>query len=330
MSSPLTSVVIPTSGRPQYLPQAVRSALSGMGEDIEVIVVPNGQDESWIESLEPFHGDARVRVFPIETAGANSARNHGASLARGKYIRFLDDDDLLYTGGVRHQVELLERTGADIASSPIELLRDDGRSFARLKPSSDRDFVAAAMGSKRLLQVTAHLFKRQVVEKVRWDDSLTFGQDIDWMFRLCEACDPAWVTSEVTCGGWRRHTGQRLSVNTGVHRVKQLMANGILRLVSTLESEGRMTPERRAGAASGLWDAVHSALFFSPAYWSTVAAAAERIQPGSHPDTKFFTYRVSRSTGLTPLQWEKLLMPKRMMGYSFKRAMLAIGIARTW
>jgi glycosyltransferase involved in cell wall biosynthesis len=330
MRHPLVSVIIPTHGRPHYLGLALQSALDGMGDDVEVIVVPNGPDLSWREVLSAYAVDPRVRVEPIAKAQGSAARNHGLSLAGGKYVRFLDDDDLLYAAGVQEQIELIERSGADVVSAPIDLLREDGTCFRKVEQPATTDFIAAAMRGDRLLQITAHMFRRDWIRDIRWDDSLPFGQDMDWMFKLCRDKDPAWEKSLLASGGWRRHTGRRTSIGASLHRAKQMLAEGILGLVARLELDERLTDQRRAAAASGLWECVHSALFMSPTYWSQVAAAAERLSPGSCPDTAFFRYRFTRLSGLTPLQWEKLLAPKRLVTYGIQRALLSMGLARTW
>src|SRR5690606_1617249 len=90
---PLLSVIIPTHARPQFLPRAIDSALDAApGGSVEVIVVPNGQDSSWVQIARGFRHDARVRWLPISQSGVSSARNHGLQSANGIYARFLDDD----------------------------------------------------------------------------------------------------------------------------------------------------------------------------------------------------------------------------------------------
>ena len=96
MAIPLVSVAILPHRRPHLLPRAVASALqSGPQSDTEVIVVPNGRDDSWKKSLLKWEHDPCVRVYPIAEAQGNRARNHGLALATGKYVRFLDYDDYL-------------------------------------------------------------------------------------------------------------------------------------------------------------------------------------------------------------------------------------------
>ncbi len=329
MNTPLLSIVVPTHGRPQFLASALDSALAAHGTDAEVIVVPNGRDESWRRVLSPYAGDARVRVEPIATAHGCAARNHGMALARGEYLRFLDDDDVLYAEGAREQLALIRATNADVVSSPIDLLHEDGTPFRRAAQPDGGDFVCAVMSGRRVLQVTAHLFRRRFATAARWDESLPYAQDVAWMQQLCGVRDVRWTKAEAPAGGWRRHTGQRTTIGASLHRAKQMATEGILRLVEVLEGQGRLNDERRAAAASGLWDGVHSALFLAPRYWSAIARQAQRLAPGSRPDTEFFQSRLGRSL-LSPLQWEWLLAPKRMLTYALMRALLRLGVSRTW
>jgi hypothetical protein len=330
MQRPLVTVIIPTFGRPRFLGLALSSALQGFGDEVEVVVVPNGPDQSWRAVLAGYASDARVRVDPIEKAHGNAARNHGLSLAQGKYVRFLDDDDLLLPDGAQQQLALIERSGADVVSAAVELLRDDGTKLRTVQQPATTDFVAAAMCSHRLLQVTAHLFRLDWVRMIKWDESLPFAQDVDWMFNLCRDKDPAWQTSAHVAGCWRRHTGPRTTINASLFKAKQMLAEGILRLVRDLQAQQRLTEERRIAAASGLWECVHSALFMSPIYWSGVARVAEELHPGSCPETPFFKHRLTKRAGLTPLQWEMILAPKRLFTYGAKRALLSLKLARTW
>lgn len=91
MSDPLFSIIVPTRDRPQMLSDAVSSVLRQSIDDIECIVVDDtGRGQIEIPS------DPRIRVVDTDRPGGTAAaRNTGLSVARGKYVTFLDDDDLL-------------------------------------------------------------------------------------------------------------------------------------------------------------------------------------------------------------------------------------------
>lgn len=104
---PLLSVVIPTHERPKLLSQqAIESALQAAPDGhVELIVVPNGVDDSWREVANNFKNDSRVHWHPISKTHANVARNEGKYITSGKYLWFLDHNDDFLSG-----MEVLDST----------------------------------------------------------------------------------------------------------------------------------------------------------------------------------------------------------------------------
>ncbi|MFZ0630757.1 MAG: glycosyltransferase family 2 protein [Acidobacteriaceae bacterium] len=94
MSQPLLSVVIACHNHEGFIREAVESALSQEFPGKEVIVVDDGSRDRTPEVLSTFGASITFARFPVNR-GAGAARNHGASLARGKYLVFLDGDDAL-------------------------------------------------------------------------------------------------------------------------------------------------------------------------------------------------------------------------------------------
>jgi glycosyltransferase involved in cell wall biosynthesis len=85
------SVVIPAYNSARYLEQAVDAALSQTGVSLEVVVIDDGSTDDTGAVLERF-GD-RIRKVSQANGGPASARNHGARLAGGEWLAFLDADD---------------------------------------------------------------------------------------------------------------------------------------------------------------------------------------------------------------------------------------------
>ena len=102
---PIASVIIPTHSRPHLLPQVVESARQS-GVDVEVIVV---DDASTDETASVCHGLAGIKYVRLErNQGVAGARNVGILASTGRYIAFLDDDDLRLPGSIDLQVQALE------------------------------------------------------------------------------------------------------------------------------------------------------------------------------------------------------------------------------
>ena len=86
----LVSVVMPLFNGAPYVAAAVRSALTQVDSDVEVIVVDDGSDDGGPALVA---GDPRVRVERQDRQGVSRARNRGIALARGAFVAFLDADD---------------------------------------------------------------------------------------------------------------------------------------------------------------------------------------------------------------------------------------------
>lgn len=89
------SVVIPVYNSAQYLRECVDSVLGQSYANLDVILVDDGStDESPDVCKEYAAGDSRVRFFQLEPLGVGAARNYGISQAKGKYLMFVDSDDV--------------------------------------------------------------------------------------------------------------------------------------------------------------------------------------------------------------------------------------------
>jgi glycosyltransferase involved in cell wall biosynthesis len=123
------SIVIATYRREQLVLQAVESALSQSGVNVEVIVVddsPEGGAEKGVLGL----GDARVRYLhrPIPSGGHPGAvRNDGVAISHGQLLHFLDDDDRLFEGSLRPLADAIMTSGSPMAFGRVVPFGDHAR-----------------------------------------------------------------------------------------------------------------------------------------------------------------------------------------------------------
>lgn len=122
-ASPLLSVLTTAYNREQYIADAMQSVLASSFTDFELIVVDDGSTDRTAEIARQFaEKDTRVRVYVNEkNLGDYPNRNKAASYAKGKYIKYLDSDDMMYPHGLGVMVESMERfpeAGFGLASKP--------------------------------------------------------------------------------------------------------------------------------------------------------------------------------------------------------------------
>lgn len=91
--TPLVSVVIPSYNHESFVEEAVQSALDQTIENIEVIVVDDGSSDATVAKVSAMR-DPRIRLTSLQQNRAQHARNLGIHQARGKYIAFLNSDDV--------------------------------------------------------------------------------------------------------------------------------------------------------------------------------------------------------------------------------------------
>jgi len=106
-SLPLVSVIIPTYNRPEYLRLTVESVLAQTYPNIEVIVADDASTDHTPEVMAAYGDRVRYLREPVNTGGEQVILT-GLAAARGKYINFLDHDDLMYPQKIARQVERLE------------------------------------------------------------------------------------------------------------------------------------------------------------------------------------------------------------------------------
>ena len=195
-SIPVVSVVIPVHNYARYVPEAIASVQAQTLQAWECVVVDDGSTDDTPEVLARLSAlDDRITVVRQAQRGLSAARNHGLQASRGRYVQFLDADDLLHEGKLEVHVKALEaRPDVDIVFGPTSYF-DDGepavlRSALR---KSDGPVPAPMSGSgaemlpsllaRNQMTVCAPLVRRSVLDEVGvFDEQLKRLED--WQFWL--------------------------------------------------------------------------------------------------------------------------------------------------
>jgi glycosyltransferase involved in cell wall biosynthesis len=192
-AAPAVSVVIPLYNKGTYVAAAIRSVQAQSCGDLELIVVDDGSTDGGA-SIAHEAGDHRLRLIRQENAGAGAARNAGIEAARGRWVAFLDADDLWEPDRLSRQLALLERhpdvvwaagaylttTGADPIGRPSAPL-DEAWFVA---PEVVGDALVALPRGGYIWTGTVMIKRRILSELGGFDPTLPNGQDLDLWIRL--------------------------------------------------------------------------------------------------------------------------------------------------
>jgi glycosyltransferase involved in cell wall biosynthesis len=110
MNCPLISVLMTAYNREKYIAEAIESILASTYTNFELIIVDDYSVDNTVAIAKKFETkDKRIKVYVNEkNLGDYPNRNKAAGYAKGKYLKYLDSDDMLYPDGLRYCVQCME------------------------------------------------------------------------------------------------------------------------------------------------------------------------------------------------------------------------------
>jgi glycosyltransferase involved in cell wall biosynthesis len=183
----LVSIIIPCFNNEAFAIAAIESALAQSYPHREVIVIDDGSTDRSLELIRAF-GD-RLRWESIANQGAPTARNRGLELARGKYIKFLDADDILLPDCLDRQIQQAENFGTErkaiVYGDAVRIDRSGNllSSYPLQSRHPDADPIAHILAHCPLTSCPLH--KREYLQAIGgFDPQLPRGQEHDLHLRL--------------------------------------------------------------------------------------------------------------------------------------------------
>lgn len=186
----LVSVVIPSKNRAGLLCEAIDSLLAQTYPNWEAVVVDDGStDDSVAVATARYAGDPRVhiRLREGERGGAPVCRNQGFAASRGKYVIFLDSDDILAPFCLAQRVPVMEADPSlAFATYPAELFAETPGDLAVMWNvlGAPEDDLRRFLCWDTPWQTTGPIWTRWAAEQLGgWDESLPSWQDAEWHVR---------------------------------------------------------------------------------------------------------------------------------------------------
>jgi glycosyltransferase involved in cell wall biosynthesis len=235
---PKVSVIIPTYDRLSMLKEAVNSVLAQDFEDFELIVVDDGSTDGTADEMKRYGGRVRL-LHHSENKGVSAARNQGILHAKGKYIAFLDSDDLWVKGKLKIQVAFLEDNPHYALCYTDEIWIRRGK---RVNPKAKHAKYSGWIFEKCLplctISPSSAMMRRSLFSKVGlFDEALPVCEDYDFWLRVSARFPVFFINRKLIIkrGGHPDQLSQRSWGNDG-YRVIAL---------EKILSEPFITPEER-------------------------------------------------------------------------------------
>lgn len=182
MTAPLISIVVPTFNRARYIAEAVASVRAQRYTPLELIVVDDGSTDETPQILQQLAGDD-MRCLRQDNHGLPAARNAGIRESNGVFLAFLDDDDVWLADKLQRQMAVFEKapkTDAVYGHAQQFISPDLNASERSPLEHLDGRVVAAPISPTLLI-------RRAAFDRVGpFDETLSFGIEMDWYGRLCD------------------------------------------------------------------------------------------------------------------------------------------------
>ena len=191
----LLSIIVPVYNVEKYLKESVNSIIRQKFTDFELLLVDDGSsDKSGSLCEELAAEDARIRVIHQSNSGPSAARNRGLKEAKGKFITFIDSDDVVdenYLSNFRYD----ENLDFEIQGLTLNYIGNENNN-REIKPHSThiapiKDIYSEAELNRLSRGPCVKLFKISIIKanKIEFPEGIRFGEDAIFVKRYLQYCN---------------------------------------------------------------------------------------------------------------------------------------------
>ena len=212
MSEPKISVIIPMYNAEKFIRQCLISVLASKFKDYEVLVVDDCSTDNSVAEVKKLAAnfDGRLKILSTEknSGGAGVPRNVGIKNAAGKYITFIDNDDMILSTTLENFFEVAEFYNADVVYAEKYFIIEDGKDFngknlkvkfngsiedlvetPTVETSDLSERIRRDMAGKFLIAPWGKFYRRDFLTENKIDfPQMRFAEDLTFCFKcLCRA-----------------------------------------------------------------------------------------------------------------------------------------------
>lgn len=171
-----------------YLGFAIESVLNQTYKEFELLIIDDGSSDNTKLFCEKYLSDNRVKYIYQENKGLAGARNTGISNSKGKYICFLDDDDVWKKNKLQKQVDFFEQNqDIGMVYTNLELIDEVGKVIGYQKHTANGDIYKELFFENIVDAPSSCMIKKEVFEKVgNFKEWMKSAEDYEFWFRIAK------------------------------------------------------------------------------------------------------------------------------------------------
>ena len=221
---PKVSVILPTYNRPEKLVEAIKSVLEQSYQNFEIIVINDAGAD--VENIISFLNQRKNITYMkhSQNRGLAAARNSGIKVARGKYIAYLDDDDIYYPDHIESLVRFLQESDYKVVYTDAyraHQIKENSRyTVTKRDLPYSFDFDCDRILLENFIPVLCFMHEKSCLDEVGFfDEELSTQEDWDLWVRLSRKYKFAHLP-KVTCEFTWREDGTTMTSSQGIDFLK--------------------------------------------------------------------------------------------------------------
>lgn len=189
---PYVSLIIPVYNAEKYLRRCLDSAIQQTFQDMEIIVVNDGSEDTSLDICREYEQmDRRFHIIDKENTGVSDSRNRAIAAAKGAYLQFMDSDDWLAPDATESLVYAAEKFNADLVIA--DFYRVDGAVFTEKQHIRERGLLTREAYAEYMMQDPADfyygvlwnkLYRRSIIEEHHLEMNAELRWCEDFLFNL--------------------------------------------------------------------------------------------------------------------------------------------------
>lgn len=185
----MISVIIPLYNKEPIIEKCLNSVLSQDYDDFEVVIVNDGSTDRSSDVVKSYT-DYRIRLIEQKNGGPSKARNTGILASKGEWLYFIDADDEIEPGALKHFHDLaVVHPEADMFLGEVSFW--NGKSKIASKVYEDgyvKNIFKSHFLDKTFQCSGSSLYKRSVCEKFLYNENIRRFEDLECLFRRYREC----------------------------------------------------------------------------------------------------------------------------------------------
>ena len=158
------SIIVPAYNASDYIKECISSVLmQKTSYNYELIVINDGSKDDTLEKINLFKENKHLKIINQENKGFSGARNRGIDESLGKYIMFLDSDDLLCKNSIEKLIKTAKEKKADIVQGSYYTFNKNGNKFYTKIPPTEKNKEISVPGFP-----WGKVYKGELFERVRF------------------------------------------------------------------------------------------------------------------------------------------------------------------